>query len=123
MRRPPSSGSVPDAATPASSLAGSVPAGISVRRTFPAREDEGRCSRARRPVPGRTHTRAGRVHCLDIGTISAPVTSFRTLIVVSALRQAVGRRGSEWRALQVLPGPRAAAKHSSTRSGQRVRTD
>ena len=38
MRRPPSSGSVPDAATPASSLAGSVPAGISVRRTAPARE-------------------------------------------------------------------------------------
>jgi len=122
MRRPPSSGSVPDAATPASSLAGSVPAGISVRRTAPAREVKD-VVRALAAPRGRTRTRAGRVHCLDIGTISAPVTSFRTLIVVSALRQAVGRRGSEWRALQVLPGPRAAAKHSSTRSGQRVRTD
>ena len=38
MRRPPSSGSVPYAATPASSPAGSVPAGISVRRTAPTRE-------------------------------------------------------------------------------------
>ena len=122
MRRPPSSGSVPDAATPASSLVGSVPAGISVRRTAPAREVKD-VVRALAAPWGRTRTRAGRVHCLDIGTISAPVTSFRTLIVVSALRQAVGRRGSEWRALQVLPGPRAAAKHSSTRSGQRVRTD
>ena len=59
MRRRPSSGSVPAAATPTSSPAGRVPARISVRRTSPAREDEGRCSRARRPVRGRTRTRAG----------------------------------------------------------------
>ena len=71
---------------------------------------------------GRAHE-LGRVRYLEIVTASARVTSFQSLIVVSALKHAVGRRGSGRRALQVLPGPRAAAKHSSTRSGQRVRTD
>jgi hypothetical protein len=111
MRRRPSSGSVPDAATPASSPAGRVPAGISVRRTSPAREDEERCSRARRPVRGRTRTRDGRVHYLEMVTASARVTSFQSLILVSSLSQAVRRRGSEESAADA---PRSARRRETT---------